>query len=156
MIPIAGGEGPIKKQAGERSLKSGQENAVVRERLFMIAAAETPQPSKVDAPAVKPIADTTKESSKGAARAVPATASDPPAKPSVSERPQPKAPQTTPAEQANASDAKSQSILQMLEGHETEVKIGLIIAASAFLLGWICGVGYYERRQRKWRHKLRF
>jgi hypothetical protein len=59
-------------------------------------------------------------------------------------------------EHAKASEAKSQSILQMLEGHETEVKIGLIIAAFAFILGWVCGVGYYERRERKWRHKLRF
>jgi hypothetical protein len=44
----------------------------------------------------------------------------------------------------------------MLEGHETEVKLGLIIAAIAFVLGWLCGAGYYARRERKSRHKLRF
>jgi len=44
----------------------------------------------------------------------------------------------------------------MLEGHETEVKIGLLVAGIAFALGWICGGSYFERRERKSRHKLRF
>ena len=59
-------------------------------------------------------------------------------------------------EPPKAPEAKSQSILQMLEGHESEVKIGLIIAAIAFALGWLCGGSYYARRERKSRHKLRF
>jgi len=59
-------------------------------------------------------------------------------------------------EQPKAAEAKSQSILQMLEGHETEVKIGLLVAGIAFALGWLCGGGYYARRERKSRHKLRF
>ncbi|MBM4299046.1 MAG: hypothetical protein FJ143_15025 [Deltaproteobacteria bacterium] len=65
-------------------------------------------------------------------------------------------PKQAPANPPQAADAKSQSILQMIEGHETEVKIGLIIAAMAFALGWLCGGGYYARRERKSRHKLRF
>jgi predicted MFS family arabinose efflux permease len=44
----------------------------------------------------------------------------------------------------------------MLEGHEAEVKIGLLVAGIAFALGWLCGGGYYARRERKSRHKLRF
>ena len=59
-------------------------------------------------------------------------------------------------EPAKVPEAKSQSILQMLEGHETEVKLGLIIAATAFALGWLCGGSYYARRERKSRYKLRF
>jgi hypothetical protein len=52
-------------------------------------------------------------------------------------------------------DAKSPSILQMLEGHETELKIGFLIAGIAFLLGWLCGGSYYLRRERKSWRKLR-
>jgi hypothetical protein len=55
-----------------------------------------------------------------------------------------------------AAAAKPQSILQMIEGHETEFKIGILIAAGSFVLGWICGGSYYVRRERKRRGKLRF
>jgi hypothetical protein len=61
-----------------------------------------------------------------------------------------RAPQVKPAE------VKSQSILQMMEGRETEVRIGLLIAAVAFVIGWLCGGSFYRRRERKSRHKLRF
>jgi len=44
----------------------------------------------------------------------------------------------------------------MVEGRETEIQIGLIVAAIAFLLGWLCGSSYYARRERKSRYKLRF
>ena len=57
---------------------------------------------------------------------------------------------------SKADEAKSQSILQMLEGRETEVNIGLIVAVIAFAMGWFCGGSYYARRERKSRHKLRF
>ena len=53
-------------------------------------------------------------------------------------------------------EAKSQSILQMIEGHEAEVKIAALVAAIAFVLGWFCGGSYYVRRERKARRKLRF
>ncbi|HEX9452910.1 MAG TPA: hypothetical protein VGA27_01085 [Candidatus Binatia bacterium] len=52
--------------------------------------------------------------------------------------------------------AKPQSILQMIEGHEAEFKIGVLIAVGSFVLGWICGGSYYVRRERKRRGKLRF
>jgi hypothetical protein len=55
-----------------------------------------------------------------------------------------------------AAAAKPQSILQMIEGHEAEFKIGVLIAVGSFVLGWICGGSYYVRRERKRRGKLRF
>ena len=61
-----------------------------------------------------------------------------------------------PAPPAKPAEAKSQSILQMLEGREAEVKIGLLIAGVAFFIGWFCGGSYYQRRERKSRYKLRF
>jgi len=52
--------------------------------------------------------------------------------------------------------AKSPSILQMLEGHETELAIAAAIALTFFFIGWICGGNYYLRRDRRWRRKIRF
>jgi hypothetical protein len=57
---------------------------------------------------------------------------------------------------SKASTAKPQSILQMIEGHEREFKIGVLIAVGSFALGWLCGGSYYVRRERKRRGKLRF
>jgi hypothetical protein len=124
--------------------------------IFVIAADVAPETSPAEPPPVKPKAELSKEPSKSTAPAMPTIAPKPPTTPPIGQRQQPKPVQTPPVEQAKVSESKSQSILQMLEGHETEVKIGLIIAAFAFILGWVCGVGYYERRERKWRHKLRF
>lgn len=53
-------------------------------------------------------------------------------------------------------DAKSPSILQMLEGHETELLIAAATAMAIFFIGWICGGNYYLRRDRRRRTKLRF
>lgn len=61
----------------------------------------------------------------------------------------------TSQEQKNAA-AKSPSILQMLEGHETELIIAAAIAATFFLIGWLCGGHYYLRRDRRRRTKIRF
>lgn len=61
-----------------------------------------------------------------------------------------------PVVQAKPAEAKSQSILQMMEGREAEVKIGLLIAGVAFVIGWFCGGSFYQRRERKSRYKLRF
>lgn len=55
-----------------------------------------------------------------------------------------------------APPAKSPSILQMLEGHETELAIAAAIAVAFFFIGWICGGNYYLRRDRRWRRKIRF
>jgi hypothetical protein len=130
--------------------------AAAAQFIFAIAADVALETSPAEPPAVKSKAEISKEASKSTAPAMPAVAPKPPTTPPIGQRQQPKPVQTPPVEQAKVSEAKSQSILQMLEGHETEVKIGLIIAAFAFILGWVCGVGYYERRERKWRHKLRF
>jgi hypothetical protein len=51
---------------------------------------------------------------------------------------------------------KSPSILQMLEGHETELMIAAAIAVAFFFIGWICGGNYYLRRDRMRRRKIRF
>jgi hypothetical protein len=58
--------------------------------------------------------------------------------------------------QEQKSAAKSPSILQMLEGHETELMIAATIAATFFLIGWICGGHYSLRRDRRRRTKIRF
>jgi len=52
--------------------------------------------------------------------------------------------------------AKSLSILQMLEGHETELIGATTIAVAFFFIGWICGGNYYLRRDRRRRTKIRF
>lgn len=70
-----------------------------------------------------------------------------PAKSAASER-KPQGPEV-PAE-------KSPSILQMLEGHETELLVAVAIALAFFVIGWICGGNYYVRRDRRRRTRLRF
>ena len=53
------------------------------------------------------------------------------------------------------TDGQAPSLLQMLEGHELEVKIGLLVAGVAFVIGWFCGGHYYIRREQKHRRRLR-
>lgn len=91
------------------------------------------------------------------AAAIPASQSPTVAPPKAGESSKTATP-PTPAAVApqRAPEAKSQSILQMIEGHEAEVKIAALVAALAFVLGWFCGGSYYLRRERKARHKLRF
>ena len=135
----------------------GQKGYVHR-NLLKLAADSAPQPTTPKANSVE-----SKEPAMQAAPAPPVavpTAAPPPA-PVIEQPKTPPAPPAPPtparrAEPAKAPEAKSQSILQMLEGHETELKIGLIIAAIAFVLGWVCGGNYYARRERKSRYKLRF
>jgi hypothetical protein len=67
----------------------------------------------------------------------------------------PAGPMGKPQEQEVAT-GKSPSILQMLEGHETELLVAMAIALAFFLMGWICGGNYYLRRDRRRRTKLRF
>ena len=57
--------------------------------------------------------------------------------------------------QAKPTDGKSPSLLQLLEAHETVVKIALLVAGVAFVLGWVCGGFYFVRRERKYRRRLR-
>jgi uncharacterized protein YgiM (DUF1202 family) len=51
-------------------------------------------------------------------------------------------------------DGKAPSLLQMLEGRESEAKIALLVAAVAFVMGWFCGGHYYIRREHKRRRRL--
>ena len=51
---------------------------------------------------------------------------------------------------------KSPSLIQMLEGRETDMMVWVAIAMIFFLIGWICGGNYYLRRDRVRRTKLRF
>ncbi len=112
----------------------------IHKNLLKLAADATPQPIPAQPAAPPPNAPQAKAPLKNVA-VVPVPA------PAV---PQASALRTKPAE------AKSQSILQMLEGREAEVKIGLLIAGVAFVLGWFCGGSFYQRRERKSRYKLRF
>src|SRR5918992_3259618 len=52
--------------------------------------------------------------------------------------------------------AKSPSIIQMLEGRESDLIIWLAIALAAFIMGWVCGGTYYLRRHRARSRRLRF
>ena len=67
----------------------------------------------------------------------------------------PAAPERKPQEPAVPAE-KSPSILQMLEGHETELLVAVAIALAFFVIGWICGGNYYVRRDRRRRTRLRF
>jgi SH3 domain-containing protein len=59
-----------------------------------------------------------------------------------------------PAE-TKTTDGKAPSLLQMLDAHESEVKIALLVAGIAFVIGWFCGGHYYIRREHKYRRRLR-
>ena len=51
---------------------------------------------------------------------------------------------------------KPRSIMQMAEGHETELLVAAAIAVAFFSVGWVCGGNYYLRRDRRRRTQLRF
>jgi hypothetical protein len=96
----------------------------------------------------QPGISTSPSSSTALATTAPAQSAPTPVTKSASPAAQPAAPKP--------ATAKPQSILQMIEGHEAEFKIGVLIAAGSFVLGWICGGSYYVRRERRRRGKLRF
>ena len=64
-------------------------------------------------------------------------------------------PTASPPVRVKAPEGQAPSLLQILEAHEAEVKIGLMIAAMAFVLGWICGGLFAVRRERRSRRRLR-
>jgi len=149
----------VEKLEGEWYLVSAADGqkGYVHKNLLKLAADATPQPTLPPQPAPAKMNSTeAKEPAKDAAPTVVSAAPAPP--PTTKEGPKPPPPPAPVprVEQPKAAEAKSQSILQMLEGHETEVKIGLLVAGIAFALGWLCGGGYYARRERKSRYKLRF
>lgn len=69
--------------------------------------------------------------------------------------PAPNSTATEVAEMTQTTDGKAPSLLQMLDAHESEVKIGLLVAGIAFVIGWFCGGHYYIRREHKHRRRLR-
>jgi hypothetical protein len=69
--------------------------------------------------------------------------------------PESPSPTTSDAEQ-KSPDQKSPSIIQMLEGRESDVIVWASIAVAAFLVGWFSGGNYYLRRDRARSRKLRF
>jgi SH3 domain-containing protein len=52
--------------------------------------------------------------------------------------------------------AKAPSLIELLEGRETDMMLWAAIAIVFFLIGWICGGHYYLRRDRARRTRLRF
>jgi hypothetical protein len=60
------------------------------------------------------------------------------------------------AKEPNLPAEKSPSIIQMLEGRESDLLVWLSIAVVFFMIGWIFGGNYYLRRDRVRRRKLRF
>lgn len=96
---------------------------------------------------------------KSAAAAAPVSGSAPtvPATATKSAKPPLPTPAAAPIEVAKPQTTfgKAPSLLQMLEGHESEVKIGLLVAAIAFVMGWFCGGHYYIRREHKYRRRIR-
>lgn len=103
-------------------------------------------PTQQSAPAATPVAP-------------PATGSAPtvPAPATKSAKPPLATPAPVPVEVAKPQTTlgKAPSLLQMLEGHESEVKIGLLVAVVAFMIGWFSGGHYYIRREHKYRRRIR-
>ena len=141
----------VERTQGERNLVSAADGqqGYVHKSFLKLATDAPPQPTTPQATSAVINPPQGKESSTAVAPAAPPTKALPIPAPSA-------APKLAPMQPPKAPEAKSKSILQMVEGHETEINIGLIIAAIAFALGWLCGGSFYARRERKWRHKLRF
>jgi len=70
----------------------------------------------------------------------------------------PAAPAKAPASKdlSGATAGRSPSVLQMMEGHETEVMIAAAVGAGCFIIGWILGGHYYLRRDRARRRRIQF
>lgn len=133
---------------------SDGQRGYIHKTLLKLADAATPP-----AAPQKPKLVETKEAAKSASPAAPSgTQSSSPGPPTKSdEKPQTPAPVAVGREPIRAvPEARSPSIIQMLEGRETELKLGLLVAAVAFVIGWICGGNFYLRRDQRSRRKLRF
>jgi hypothetical protein len=132
----------------------------VRQQLLKFVDEAAAQTTDADSSTV-PVEES-KESTKRTAPAAPAKPQPPPGvkakTPESRSKASSPAKSTTPVDtsQEQKSAAKSPSILQMLEGHETELMIAAAIAATFFLIGWICGGHYSLRRDRRRRTKIRF
>jgi len=143
----------IEKAEGEWLLVAaadGQKGYIHR-NLLKVAENVIAQPSAAPAPPQKSAEPSPSLTTKGGAMAEPVAA--PPAKPAIV----PSAPEPIASSEATRvkPEGQSPSLLQILEAHEAEVKIGLLVAGVAFVLGWFCGGFYYVRRENKHRRRLR-
>jgi hypothetical protein len=160
-IPIVDLDGP--RVAGAALLASGPGDIFKSRRVLAASeksSDEASAPSPGDSKAAPNASKTPKtEKSIGASSAVKAPAARKSAAatraPESRASAKPAAPTEKPQEQ-EVPDGKSPSILQMLEGHETELLVAGAIALAFFVIGWICGGNYYVRRDRRRRTKLRF
>ncbi|HEX9264399.1 MAG TPA: hypothetical protein VF977_08520 [Candidatus Binatia bacterium] len=74
----------------------------------------------------------------------------------VSESRAPRKPNASTGQSQEQKILAEKSLLQMLEGRETELTVTVAIALVFFFIGWICGGNYYLRRDRRRRAKLQF
>jgi len=59
-------------------------------------------------------------------------------------------------DELGTATGKAPSLIELLEGRETDMMLWAAIAIVFFLIGWICGGHYYLRRDRARRTRLRF
>jgi hypothetical protein len=64
--------------------------------------------------------------------------------------------ETSPGKEQDIPADQSPSIIEMLEGRESDLLLWVSIAVVFFMVGWICGGNYHLRRDRVRRRKLRF
>lgn len=144
----------IEKAEGEWLLVAAADGqkGYIHKNLLKLADNIIAQPSAVPAAPQKSAEPSPTLTAKGGAIA------DPVAARAAKSTTAPSAPETAaPIETARVKqpEGQSPSLLQILEAHEAEVKIGLLVAGVAFVLGWFCGGFYYVRRENKHRRRLR-
>ena len=144
----------IEKAEGEWLLVAAADGqkGYIHKNLLKLAETVIAQPSATPAAPQKSTEPSPSLTAKGGAIAEPVAA------PAAKTTAAPSVPETAaPIETARvkAAEGQSPSLLQILEAHEAEVKIGLLVAGVAFVLGWFCGGFYYVRRENKHRRRLR-
>ena len=158
LAPVAAEEWGWKRHAG---VATDHRSEPVHENSWKFVNEAAAQTSDPGAPSKTPAEQ--KESTKKPDSKTPAKIQTPPAGKTTQTAPRSKA--SPPAKSVAPVDnslerkmppAKSPSILQMLEGHETELIVAMTIAVAFFFIGWICGGNYYLRRDRRRRTKIRF
>jgi hypothetical protein len=158
LAPVAAEEWGWKRHAG---IATDHRSEPVHENSWKFVNEAAAQTSDPGAPSKIPAEP--KESTKKSDSKTPAKVQTPPAGKTARTAPPSKA--SPPAKSVAPVDdslerkmppVKSPSILQMLEGHETELTVATTIAVAFFIIGWICGGNYHLRRDRRRRTKIRF
>lgn len=144
-----GQKGYIHKNLLKPVANAGAPAAVPAAPEKAITATPATPPSVVVAPAAPTLPV---EKASVAAPVTPPSTVTPPAPPKNEKAPTPTA---SPPVRVKAAEGQAPSLLQILEAHEAEVKIGLLVAAMAFVLGWVCGSLFAVRRERRSRRRLR-